>query len=191
LRTVSALFDTYDGVTAAVDGLADMGVPSKEISVLTQHGDFATKMAEGASLGAAIGSVGGILAGLAAIAVPGLGAIVGVGFLVPMLVGAAAGGVAGGIVGSLRGAGINEDLAKIYVEGVRRGSTLVAARVHDDEATRATSILDRCGAIDTNTRREEYASGGWDSFVVQDIWDDDIGREDARSDREPDEPGRT
>lgn len=181
MRTVSALFDTYDEVTAAVDGLADMGVPSKEISVLTQHADFATKMAESAGLGAAIGSVGGILASLAAIAVPGLGAIMGVGWLVPVLLGAAAGGVAGGIVGSLRGAGIKDDLAQIYAEGVRRGSTLVAARVHDDEATQAISILNRCGAIDTNTRREEYASGGWDSFVAQDIWDDDIGREDARS----------
>lgn len=191
MRTVSALFDTYDEVTAAVDGLADMGVPSKEISVLTQHGDFITKVAEGAGLGVAIGGVGGILAGLAAIAVPGLGAILGVGWLVPALLGAAAGGVAGGVVGSLRGAGIREELIQIYAEGMRRGSTLVAARVHDDEATRAISILHRCGAIDTNTKREEYAGGRWDSFVAPDIWDDDIGREDARprDDQEPKKPG--
>lgn len=191
LRTVSALFDTYDEVTAAVDGLADMGVPSKEISVLTQHGDFATRMAQGAGLGVAIGGVGGILAGLASIAVPGLGALLGVGWLVPALLGAAAGGVAGGIVGALRGAGIKKDLAQIYAEGVRRGATLVAARVHDDEATRAISLLHRCGAIDTNSRREEYATGGWDSFVAQDIWDDDIGREDAGAgrNRKPGESG--
>lgn len=191
LRTVSALFDTYDEVTAAVDGLVDMGIPSKEISVLTQHGDFASQMAEGAGLGVAIGGVGGILAGLASIAVPGLGALLGVGWLVPGLLGAAAGGVAGGIVGALHGAGIKKDLAQFYADGMRGGATLVAARVHDDEATRAISLLRRCRTIDTNSRRGEYATGGWDSVVAQDIWDEDIGREDAGSGRgrEPDEPG--
>lgn len=183
MRTVSALYDTYDEVTAAVDGLADIGVPSAEISVLTHHSRTTTKVAEGAGLGVAIGSVGGVLAGLAAIAVPGLGSILGVGWLIPILLGAAAGGVAGGLVGSLQGVGIDKDVAQVYAEGVRRGSTLVAARVHDDEATRALSVLQRCGAIDTNTRRAEYAGDGWDTLVSRDIWDEDIGQEDLSEER--------
>jgi hypothetical protein len=36
----------------------------------------------------------------------------------------------------------------------------------------------RCGAIDTNSRRSEYAADGWDGLVAKDIWDDDIGSED-------------
>lgn len=189
-RTVSALFDTYDEVAAAVDRLSDMGVSSGDITVVTQGRGFTTaKIAEGAGLGAAIGGVGGILAGLGAFAIPGLGSLLGVGWLVPILLGAAAGGVAGGIVSSLIGAGIPESEANVYAESVRRGSTLIAARVHDDEAGKALEILRLCGAIDTNTRRGEYASGGWDSFVAQDIWDDDIGSEDSRPSKEKRDPG--
>ena len=178
MRTVSALFDTYDEVAAAVDGLADMGVPSSEIAVVSQSRDARTKISEGAGLGVAIGGVGGLLAGLGIFAVPGLGSVLGVGWLIPILIGAAAGGVAGGIIGSLANAGIDERDAHVYAEGVRRGGTLVVARVHDDEASRANAILLRCGAIDTNSRRSEYAADGWDSFVAMDIWDEDIGSED-------------
>ena len=87
--------------------------------------------------------------------------------------------MAGGIIGSLTGAGIPETDAHVYAEGVRRGSTLVAARVDDIDAAEALAILRRCGAIDTNLRRTEYAAGGWDGFVAKDIWDEDIGSEDA------------
>ena len=118
MRTVSALFDTYDEVTAAVDGLADMGVPSSEIAVVSQSRDARRKISEGAGLGAAIGGVGGILAGLGIFAVPGLGSVLGVGGLIPVLIGAAAGGVAGGIIGSLANAGIDERDAHVYAEGV-------------------------------------------------------------------------
>jgi hypothetical protein len=51
--------------------------------------------------------------------------------------------------------------------------------VHDDEVGKAMALLRRCGAIDTNTRRGEYANDGWEGFVAKDMWDDDIGREDA------------
>lgn len=181
MRTVSALFDTYDGVAAAVDGLADMGVPSSEITVVSHSRDARTKITEGAGLGVAIGGVGGLLAGFGIFAVPGLGSVLGVGWLAPILVGAAAGGVAGGVIGSLTDAGIEESDAHVYAEGVRRGGTLVVARVHDDEAGRAKAILLNCGAIDTNSRRSEYAADGWDSFVAKDIWDEDIGSEDKPS----------
>ncbi len=178
MRTVSALFDTYDEVTAAVDGLADMGVPSSEITVVTSDKHASSQIAQGAGLGAAIGGVGGILAGLGAVAIPGLGPLLGAGWLVPILLATAAGGVAGGIIAAMTGAGIPESDAHVYAESVKRGSTLVAARVHDDDANEAAALLRSCGAIDTNTRRTEYAAGGWDGFVNNDLWDEDIGSED-------------
>jgi uncharacterized membrane protein len=181
MRTVSALFEKYDQVAAAVDGLSDMGVASGDITVISQSKDAKARIREAAGLGAAIGGVGGILAGLAVVAIPGLGSVLGVGWLVPVLLGAAAGGVAGGLIGSLTSAGIDERDAHVYAESVRRGSTLVAARIHDDEAGEALSVLRRCGAIDTNARRSEYEGDGWDGFVARDIWDEDIGSEDARS----------
>jgi hypothetical protein len=174
MRTVSALFDTYDQVIAAVDGLSDAGVASSDITVVSQQRDAATKATEGAGLGAAIG----LLAGLGMFAIPGMGALMGVGWLIPMLVGAAAGGVAGGIIGALTSAGIDESDAHVYAEAVSRGGTLVIARVDDNEVATAKAILVRSGAIDTNTRRSEYAADGWDGFVAKDIWDEQIGDED-------------
>jgi hypothetical protein len=180
MRTVSALFDTYDEVTAAVDGLSDMGVPGSDITVVTRRRDAMTKIAEGAGLGAAIGGVGGLLAGFGMFVIPGLGSVFGIGWLIPLIIGAAAGGVAGGLIGSLTGAGIDESDAHVYAEGVCRGGTLLVARVHDDDAGGARAILLKCGAIDTNSRRSEYAADGWEGFVAKDIWDEDIGSEDVR-----------
>jgi hypothetical protein len=177
MRTVSALFDTYDAVVAAVDLLAEMGIESSDITVVT-HGRHAhSKIAEGAGLGAAVGSVGGVLGTLGAAAIPGPAVLLGMGWLAPTMLAAAAGGVAGAIIGSLTGAGT----PKTEAEGVRRGSTLVAARVDDIDAAEALAILRRCVAIDTNLRRTVSADGGWDGFVAKDIWDDDIGSEDVLS----------
>jgi hypothetical protein len=186
MRTVSALFDTYDQVLAALDGFADAGIPSSDITVISRGRDAGTKAMEGAGVGAALG----LLAGLAAFALPGFGPVMGVGWLVPVLVGAvAAGGVAGGIIGSLTGAGIDEDDAHVYAEGVRRGGTLVIVRVDDNEAGTAKAVLVQSGAIDTNVRRSEYAAGGWDGFVANDIWDEAIGNEDTdRADRQRKKP---
>jgi hypothetical protein len=177
MRTVSASFDTYDEVTAAVDGLSDMGVPGSDIAVVSQGPGPLAKIAGGAVLGAAIGGAAGLVAGFA---IPGLGSLFSIGWFVPLMVGAAAGGVAGGVIGSLWRAGIDESGAQVHTEGVQRGTTLLVARVHDDEAGEARAILLKCGAIDTNSRRSEYAADGWDGFVAKDIWDEDIGSEDDR-----------
>jgi hypothetical protein len=139
--------------------------------------DGVARSAEGAGLGAAIG---GALAAFGAVAIPGVGILVGFGWLVPVLLCAAAGGVAGGVIGLLAGAGGDERDTRIFAEGVRRGGILLFARIHDDEAARAKAILRRCGAIDTDARRAEYAGDGWDGFVAKDIWDEDIGSEEQR-----------
>jgi uncharacterized membrane protein len=180
MRTVSATFDTYDEVTAAVDGLSDMGVPGSDITVVSRRHDAITRITEGAGLGAAVGGLGGLLAGFGMFIIPGLGPVSGIGWLIPLLIGAAAGGVAGGLIGSLRGAGIDENVTSACAEGTCRGGTLLVARVHDDEAGEARAVLLKCGAIDTNSRRGEYAADGWDGFVAKDIWDEDIGSEDVR-----------
>jgi len=177
---VSALFDTYDEVTAAVDGLSDMGVACSDMTVVTQKKSAATKIAEGAGLGAAIGGVGGVLASLAAVAIPGLASLFGGSWLMPVLLCAVAGGIVGGIIGSFKGADVDESNVCATTEGFRPGGILLVARIHDDEAPRARAILLRCGAIGTNTRRREYATDGWDSYVAKDIWDADIGSEEDR-----------
>ena len=78
-----------------------------------------------------MGGTAGLPAGLGLLAIPGLGPVVAAGWLAATAVGAAAGAATGGIVGALTEAGVSEEEAHSYAEGVRRGGTLVSARVAD------------------------------------------------------------
>jgi hypothetical protein len=97
----------------------------------------------GAGVGAAVGGVVGVLAGLGLLAIPGIGPVVAAGWLVSLAAGAAVGGTAGGIIGALTQSGVSEDEAHTYAEGVRRGGTLVTARVPEADEGRYRAILDR------------------------------------------------
>jgi hypothetical protein len=118
--------------------------------------------------GAALGGVGGLLAGLGLLAIPGLGPIVAAGWLAATVTGAgigAAGGAAtGGIVGALKNAGHSDEDANVYSEGVRRGGTLVSARVPDALVTEAEMVLHRYNATDATTRGSDYRASGWSRF---------------------------
>ena len=121
-----------------------------------------------------LGQDSGLLAGLGVFAIPGIGPVVGAGWLATTLVGAAAGGVTGGIIGAMTDAGVDEADAHVYAEGVRRGGTLVTARVDESEADAATAILGQSNAVDVGMRRSEYQEDGWAGFdPLADPWDDD------------------
>ena len=62
-------------------------------------------------------------------AIPGVGPVVAAGWLVSTLAGAAAGAATGGVLGALTQAGISDDDAQVYAEGLRRGGAVVSARV--------------------------------------------------------------
>jgi hypothetical protein len=197
MRTISGLYDTYEQASSAVEALEDAGISSNDISVVAAHGDQgsgnagdADGTAEGAGVGAALGGVGGLLAGVGAFAIPGIGPVVGAGWLAAMLVGAAAGGVAGGLLGSLTDAGIDERDAHVYAEGVRRGGTLVIARVDEAQADAAQAILGKSGSIDTGLRRSEYETGGWAGFSGDDDARDPLARDEYRR-KQDDDPMST
>jgi len=176
MKTVTGLFDTYDAATSAVAQLEALGVPSDDISIVSnnaaqQHHDN-NNTAEGAGTGAGIGALaggaGGLLTGLGIIAIPGVGPVVAAGWLAATLAGIAAGavvgGAAGGVVGALTESGVPEEDAHVYAEGVRRGGSLVTARVDDAFAQRAEDILDRSERVVPSVRRASYAEGGWTRF---------------------------
>ena len=75
----------------------------------------------------------------------------------------AIGGVTGGLLGVLTNAGISEEDAQVFVEGVRRGGTLVAARVPQPELPRIEAMMNQC-AVKLGERRELYRRAGWQSF---------------------------
>jgi hypothetical protein len=127
--------------------------------------DRAEGAAAGTGIGATLGGAVGLLAGLGLMAIPGIGPVVAAGWLVATLAGAAAGGVAGGLIGALTQAGVSEQDANVYAEGVRRGGTLVTARVPDSERTRCEAILDR-SSVKIRDREAAYRKSGWNRFDV-------------------------
>ncbi len=111
-------------------------------------------------MGAAVGGVAGLLAGLGLMAIPGVGPVVAAGWLVSTLAGAAAGGVTGGVLGALTQAGISKEDAEVYAEGLRRGGAVVSARVADADAVRLQAVMDR-SAVNIGERSAAYRQGGW------------------------------
>ena len=176
MRTVSGIFDTYADGQAAVRALEGANIPRDDISIVSRDedgtvrdGDGAVAGAEtGAGIGALAGGAGGLLAGLGMLTIPGVGPVVAAGWLAAtvtgLAAGAVAGGAAGGIIGALTDAGVPEDEASVYAESIRRGGTLVTARVDDAVAPTAARILDESKRVDWNTRRDEYTRSGWTGF---------------------------
>lgn len=177
-QTVTALYDTYDEAISAAHALEEAGISASDISIVSNNADdrynrdHTTHAAEdagkGAGIGAVVGGVGGLLTGLGLMAIPGVGPVVAAGWLVATAVGAAGGavvgGAAGGLVGSLTSAGVHERDANFYAEGVRRGGTLVAARVPDGQAPLAREVLQRYRWVDPDARAAAYREGGWTRF---------------------------
>jgi hypothetical protein len=118
----------------------------------------------GASIGAVVGGGAGLLAGLGMLAIPGVGPVVAAGWLVATAAGAAAGAAAGGLIGSLTGAGVSKEHANIYAEGVRRGGSLVTARVDEGRVAVAEQVLRRNRWVDPDKRGKLYRDEGWKSF---------------------------
>jgi hypothetical protein len=178
MRTITGLFDSHEQAETALRALEDAGVARDDISIVannadSHHGaDEGDNVVEGAGAGAGVGAVvggtGGLLAGLGMLAIPGVGPVVAGGWLVATavgaLTGAAVGGAAGGIVGALTDAGVDERDAHVYAEGVRRGGTLVTARVDDSRADAAAAILRDSSWVDIAARRRDYEAEGWNGF---------------------------
>ena len=156
-----------------VEDLQSSGFDVSEISVLMpdtagKH-DFghvkATKAPEGATTGATAGGVTGgilgLLAGIGALAIPGVGPFIAAGPIMAALSGAALGATTGGLVGGLIGLGIPEIEAKRYEQKLRAGNYLVAVDARDsDQVDRAKEIFKSAGAEDISTSSLSKAPRG-------------------------------
>lgn len=175
MKTVSGLFDDSATAKDAVGKLEAVGIPSDDISIVSHHSENSSNAGEdagvGAGIGAALGGAGGLLAGLGMLAIPGVGPVVAAGWLAATAAGAAGGavvgGAAGGLIGALTGSGVSEEDAHVYAEGVRRGGTLVTARVPDEMVAEADAILSGTNRIDIAERRRLYTEDGWQRFDVE------------------------
>ena len=128
----------------------------------SHEGDVGAGAMKGAGTGAAIGGVLGLVAGVASLAIPGVGPIIAAGPIASALAGAGIGAAAGGIIGALANMGVPEEHAHYYAEGVRRGGTLITVRAETDEAAEcAQRVMHEHGAADIEERGSQWRNEGW------------------------------
>jgi hypothetical protein len=203
-KTVVALYDDFDTARDVIQELVDNGFRNDQISLVANdtHGEYSryldddttrtieaetdTGAGVGAGIGAVIGGLGGLVVGLGALAIPGIGPVLAAGPLATAVsalagagIGAVAGGVAGGLLGALVDMGIPEEQAGYYSEGVRRGGTLVVLQSDDMMHDRAVEIMNRYNPVDIKNRAGYWQEQGWTGFDADDApyTDEEMDRE--------------
>jgi hypothetical protein len=169
----TSVFGIYGNLAAAdnaTDTLVRSGYPEADISALLPDNlgskeigtEKATKAPEGATTGATSGAVLGgalgLLAGIGALAIPGVGPLIAAGPIMATLAGMGVGGTVGGFTGALIGLGIPEYEAKRYEGRMQKGGILLS--VHCDtseEIKRAKEIMKNTGAGDISSTGESSA----------------------------------
>ena len=182
MRTFTHLYDTYADAQQTVQALESAGISHDNISIVSNNADNShattsgvagsdtpvedTRAGTGASTGTLVGGGVGLLTGLGLLAIPGVGPVVAAGWLVATLTGAGIGAAGGGLLGSLVHAGVPEEHAHAYAEGVRRGGTLVTVRGDEDQASQIEGVLNgrMASAVDMTARRADYQTDGWEKF---------------------------
>jgi hypothetical protein len=178
-KSVVGLFESREPAERAICALHERGFARDQISVaMRDRGDQAElasevgalETAEAASSGAVggglLGGMAGLLIGVGALTVPGIGPVLAAGPLAgalgTTLAGVGIGAAAGGLVGALAGLGVPEEHAEYYAEGVRRGGTLVTVQTDDVYSAEAGETMRAAGALDVETRR---AHNDWGSLL--------------------------
>lgn len=178
-KTVIGTYSSFENAIEVVNEMVEAGFHRNSISVIANDPDekysayidndgAMDDTAKGAGIGAAIGGLGGLLLGLGALAIPGVGPVIAAGPLAAALAGAGVGAVTGGMIGALIDLGIPEESAHMYAESVRRGNVLVAAQVADNRVNEATRIMNHTGLIDIEREAEGWRSSGWTGFHEDD-----------------------
>jgi len=178
-KAVMCIVQTRGQAETVVDQLHHAGFSTNDISVLfpdkSGTKDFAhehsTKAPEGAiggaSMGGVVGGTLGLLAGIGALAIPGLGPFIAAGPIMAALSGIAAGATVGGIAGALVGMGIPEIEAKRFEGKIRGGNMLVSVHVESgDEKTRAENVFKAAKADDICSVNEASVPKGTPAHPV-------------------------
>ena len=169
-KSVLGIYSNRSTLEDALEGFREAGYKSTDISVLLPENlgsrelatEKATKAPEGATTGAGSGAViGGALgwlAGIGALAIPGLGPFIAAGPIMAALAGVGVGGAVGGFVGALVGIGIPEYEAKRYEGRLQKGGILLSVHCDtSDEIDRAKDIMKRTGGLDISSTGESSA----------------------------------
>src|ERR1700723_225779 len=164
---VFGIFTTVASADNATDSLVKSGFSASDISALLPENlgnkaigtEKATKAPEGATAGAGtgvvLGGALGLLAGIGALAIPGVGPLIAAGPIMATLAGMGVGGTVGGLTGALVGLGIPEFEAKRYEGILQKGGILLSVHCStSDEVTRSKQILKGTGGEDVSSTGE-------------------------------------
>jgi len=169
--SVFGIYTTRESVERAVDTFLKSGFTTSDVSVLlpenlggkplATHKD--TKAPEGATAGggagAVVGGTLGLLAGIGALAIPGLGPFIAAGPIMAALAGIGVGGAVGGFAGALIGMGIPEYEAKRYEGRIQKGGILLSVHCDtSDQVKRGKEILKNTGAEDISSTGESSSN---------------------------------
>ena len=172
-HTIVGFFPTRERAESAVSELLREGFTRDDISVVASNkSDLPSRSADTPNLGpvtetgstndtgekAAIGGMAGFIAGIVALAIPGIGPVIAAGPLAMALTGAAAGAATGGIIGVMTNDGVPEDAAKRYSRAIGAGHVMVTVRASAGRADDAAGILDRSGAVEIDEPAERVQS---------------------------------
>jgi hypothetical protein len=166
MQLVAGLFPNRESAERALAALEQQGVPKDQISVVMREqgelqresgrpqAEISNASGDAALGGMAIGGLAGLLLGVGALLIPGVGPVLAIGPLASAFgIGAAAtaaGAFTGGIVGGLVGAGMTQEEADAYAEGVKQGGVLVTVQAEADEVAALSNTLRANGAVDIN-----------------------------------------
>ncbi len=149
----AAVFGTLAGsasVGLAIDQLTAAGFSSEDVSILMSDNEWSK-----IGVGGVVGGTLGLLAGIGALAIPGVGPFIAAGPIIASLAGLGAGGAVVGLVAALVGLGIPEYEAKLYEGRVKDGGVLVSVHcIHSDES-KAREILIAAGVEDIASSGDE------------------------------------
>jgi uncharacterized membrane protein len=173
MRTVVGVFDSINNAGRALTDLEETGVPTENTHLIagndkSKHDEYlkkakeaSTTTAAAAASGASFGGGLGIVASLAALAIPGVGPIIYGGAMLTVLTGLGIGAAAGGLIGTFKNIGISHEEAPLYEEAVRRGAVLAIAIVEDERARDAVEAMAARGGRDIRSEVDTWAETNW------------------------------
>jgi uncharacterized membrane protein len=169
-KKVVGVFHSEQEAINAIEGLKQQGYRAEDISVIAKDKEDLNRVtdttgsnapegiATGATAGGILGGITGLLVGIGALAIPGVGPIIAAGPIAATLTGAAVGAGTGGLVGGLIGLGIPEDEAKVYNNYVKEGNILVLVDSHVDRDLHTYNNFRKNNSLNANT---------YDNYVTQ------------------------
>ncbi len=154
MKKIVGIFNTEENAVNAIENLKVQGVRDNEISVITEDEesyqaiknrtgmdveegpDVPSGTVRAAATGGTIGGLGGLLLGLGALAIPGIGPIVAAGPIASALMGTLAGGAVGGLAAAFKEHGIAKDEAHVYEERIHQGDIMILVEDNDNKERR-------------------------------------------------------